>query len=458
MKYLPQLIAAGMILSTSTIAQAAASNTDTAASTTHADSNAALAQVQATFDKNYPALEAMYKDIHEHPELAFQEKRTAAILAKKMRALGFDVTENVGKTGVVALYRNGPGPVVLIRTDMDALPMEEKTGLPYASRVQQEVDGNTYFVDHSCGHDIHMAWWVGTAEALLAMKDRWHGTLMFVAQPAEEVISGAKAMLDDGLFTRFPKPDYGFGAHIGADTLGTISVKQGVISSASDRISVRFHGVGAHGSMPDKSIDPIMQAGHFITGVQSTISRQKDPKKFGVVSVGSIHAGSVANIIPDHADLQLTLRSFDPETRKIINDGVVRTAKAAADMERAPAPEVEHVYGTGSVVNDPDLAARAATVLKGALGDSRVAFIPASEPGGTASEDYSEFVTAGMPNSVYFWIGGTPPETIAKYKSEGKPVPVNHSPYFAPSPKGSIKAGIETLTLATLMVAGTDAQ
>lgn len=444
MKKLPYLALLGTIMAASAPAHAADAS----------GAEKTLAQIDASFERSYPALEAMYRDIHSHPELAFQEQRTAALLAQRMRALGFEVTEHVGKTGVVAIYRNGPGPVVLIRTELDALPMEEKTGLPYASKAQQSVDGATYFVDHACGHDIHMSWWVGTAQALLAMKDRWHGTVMFVAQPAEEIISGAKAMLDDGLFTRFPRPDYGFSAHIGPEPLGQVTVKQGVMSSASDTVYITFHGVGVHGSMPDKGIDPIMQAGHFITDVQSVISRQKDPKQFGVISVGSIHAGSVANIIPDHADLQLTLRSFDPEVRKIINQGVITAAKAAADLERAPAPDVKHVFGTGSVINDPALSAQAATMLKGALGDGRIKLVPASEPGGSASEDYSEFVTAGMTKSVYFGIGGYDPAMIAKYKADGKPLPVNHSPYFAPSPEGSIKTGVETLVLATLMVAG----
>jgi hippurate hydrolase len=213
---------------------------------------AAKARIDASLDKNYPELDALYKDIHSHPEVGFQEERTAAILAAKMRKLGFEVTEHVGKTGVVAVYKNGPGPVVLVRTELDALPMEEKTGLSYASRFQQTVDGKLTFTDHACGHDSHMAWWVGTAQALLAMKDQWHGTLVFIGQPAEEIISGAKAMLDDGLFTKFPKPDYAFAAHVGPGPVGEVSIKQGVVTSASDTLAVTFHGVGAHGSMPNE--------------------------------------------------------------------------------------------------------------------------------------------------------------------------------------------------------------
>ncbi|MBB3174356.1 hippurate hydrolase [Endobacter medicaginis] len=417
------------------------------------DAAAAKARIDAELDRDYPALEALYKDIHQHPEIGFQEVRTAALLAERMRRLGFTVTEHVGRTGIVAIYRNGPGPVVLVRTELDALPLEEKTGLAYASHAQQSVDGKLTPVAHACGHDSHMAWWVGTAEALLAMKDQWHGTLMFVGQPAEEIISGAKAMLDDGLFTRFPRPDFGFAAHVGPAPIGQITVKQGVTSSATDTLLVTFHGVGAHGSMPDKSIDPIVEGAHFVDDVQTVISRQKDPQKFGVITVGSFNAGTVANIIPDHADLQLTLRSFDPDVRKLLTDGVATTAKAVADMAHAPAPEVKHAFGAGSVINDPDLSASAAGMLKTALGAGHVTLVPATLPGISASEDYSEFVAAGMAKSVYFGIGGYDPKTIAQYKAEGRPLPVNHSPYFAPVPEPTIRTGVETLTLAVLMVA-----
>ena len=263
--------------------------------------------IDAVIDRNWADLDALYIDLHSHPELGFQENRTAALLAARMRKLGFSVTEHVGHTGVVAVWHNGAGsgrgPVVLVRTEIDALPLEEKTGLAYASRVQQTTaDGTQTFVTHACGHDNHMAWWIGTAEALIAMKDQWHGTLVFVAQPAEEMVSGAKAMLADGLFTRFPKPDYGFAAHVDAGLAGTVHVKQGPTTSAVDTINIRFIGVGAHGSMPDRSIDPIVEGAHFVTDVQSVIAREKDPWKFGVVTVGAFHAGTVSNIISDHAD------------------------------------------------------------------------------------------------------------------------------------------------------------
>jgi len=411
------------------------------------------ARIDAVLDKNYPALDALYRDIHEHPELAFQESRTAALLAARMRGLGFTVTEQVGRTGLVAILRNGAGPTVLVRTELDALPLLEKTGLSYRSTAQQSVDGKQMPVDHACGHDIHMAWWVGTAEVLSEIKARWHGTLMFVAQPAEEVISGAKAMLADGLFTRFPKPDYAFAAHVGPEPTGTVTVKQGVMSSASDTVAITFHGLGVHGSMPDKGIDPIVEGARFVEDVQTVISRQKDPQKFGVITVGSFNGGTVANIIPDHADLQLTIRSFDPDVRALLNDGVATTAKAVADMAHAPAPDVRHLFGAAPVVNDPALAARAAALLENRLGAGNVKLVPSYLPGGSASEDYSEYVAAGVRQSVYFGIGGYEAATIALYKTEGKPLPVNHSPYFAPAPEASIRTGVETLTIAVLMVA-----
>ena len=420
-----------------------------------ADALATRAAIDAGVDRAWSDLDALYVDLHSHPELGFQENRTAALLAQRMRKLGFVVTEHVGKTGVVAVYRNGAGPVVLVRTELDGLPMEEKTGLAYASRAQQPgEDGKPTFVAHSCGHDNHMAWWIGTAEALVAMKDRWHGTLVFIGQPAEEMVSGARAMLDDGLFTRFPRPDYGFAAHVDPGLAGTVHVKQGPTTSAVDTIVISFKGVGAHGSMPDRSIDPIVEGAHFVTDVQSVIAREKDPWKFGVVTIGAFHAGSVSNIIPDHADLQLTLRSYDPDVRRILNDGVERTARAEADMARAPAPDIRHTFTASPVINDPALAAATAARLKAAFGDDKVTLVPEAAPGWTASEDYSELVKAGMTHSVYLAIGGYPQATIDRYRAEGKPLPVNHSPFFAPDHTAAIRTGIEALTLAVLGVTG----
>jgi hippurate hydrolase len=410
--------------------------------------------INGVLDKDYPQLDTLYKDIHNHPEVAFQENRTAALLAADMRKLGFQVTEHVGKTGIVAIYRNGPGPTVLIRTELDALPMEEKTGLPYASHAQQTVDGKLTFVDHACGHDAHMASWVGTAEALIALKNQWHGTLMFVGQPAEEAIDGAKAMLADGLFTRFPKPDYAFAAHVGPTAFGTVTIKDGMESSNSDAVDIVFNGRGAHGSMPDKGIDPILMGAHFVSDVQAVISREKDPQAFGVITVGSFQSGTVENIIPDKAELKLTLRSYTPAVRKVLLDGVTTTAKAVSAMANAPEPTITYLHGTASVKNDSALAARANTVLTAALGDE-VTFIPVTAPGITASDDFSEFVDAGVP-AVFFGIGADDPKMLAEYQAQGKPVPVNHSPYFAPVPEPTIRSGVIVLTLAVMMVAGAE--
>jgi hippurate hydrolase len=397
-------------------------------------------------------LDSLYKDIHAHPEVAMQETRTAALLAAEMRNLGFTVTEHVGKTGVVAIYRNGSGPTVLVRTELDALPMEEKTGLPYASRAQQVVNGKSSFVAHMCGHDSHMAWWVGTAQVLLAMKDQWHGTLMFVGQPAEEAIGGAKAMLADGIFTRFPKPDVGFAAHVTISPVGTVIIKDGVVTSASDSVEIVFHGRGAGGSNPHMSIDPIVMGAHFVSDVQSIISREKDPQQFGVVTVGAFQAGTVNNVIPDSATLKLTLRSYSPEVRQLLRAGVERTANAVAGMANAPAPTITDVRSTAAMINDSALAAKSASVMKAALGDA-VTFEPAYLPGATASDDYSELINAGVP-SVFFDIGGEDPQLLADYKARGEPVPENHSPFFKFVPEPTIRTGVTVLTLAVLMAAG----
>ncbi len=395
-----------------------------------------------------PALDALYKDLHEHPELGFKELRTAALLANRMRKLGFEVTEKVGGTGVVAIYRNGDGPTVMVRTDLDGLPMEEKTGLPYASRVKTEYNGKPTFVTHACGHDVHMTWWIGTAEALLKVKDQWHGTLMFVGQPAEELVSGADAMIKDGFLSRFPKPDYGFAAHVSTSPTGTITIKEGAATSAVDGLEIIFKGRGGHGSMPQTTIDPIIEASRFVTDVQTVISREKDPAEFGVVTVGVFQAGSVGNIIPDEARLQLSMRSFSPKVRELLLDGVKRTADASAAALKAPSPEIRHLVGAASVLNDTALTAKTADALRRAGGDE-VVVIPLSAPGSSGSEDYSAFVEAGIP-SVYMMIGGFDAALIEDYKRRGEPVPSNHSPFFAPDAMKAVKVGVSALSISVI--------
>jgi len=408
------------------------------------DVSALKGTIAASLERDYPALDALYKEIHAHPELAFQEVKTAAKLAAEMRALGFEVTEKVGKTGLVALYRNGEGPTIMVRTELDALPMEEKTGLPYASRDRATWNGRETFVAHSCGHDVHMASWIGTAKTLVGLKDKWHGTLMFIAQPAEEIVEGAKAMIADGLFTRFPKPDVGLALHDGGFAHGEVTYRIGVGSSSADGLFIRFHGRGGHGSAPHTTIDPVMMAARFVVDVQSVISREKDPTEFGVVTVGAIHSGTTGNIIPDEALVVGTIRSFKPEVRAKILEGTERTAKAVAAMAGAPPPDIKLEEGTKAVVNDDAVVSAAAPVLKAAFGDRL-----RTSPPGTASEDYSEYVNAGIP-SMFFNIGVYDPERVAAARNGGPPLPSNHSPQFAPVPKPTIETGVTAMTLAVL--------
>ena len=427
----PVLAAALMVAATCASAQAA--------SPLHA-------QVTPIVNGMYPSLEVLYKDLHANPEIAFQEVRTAGKMADEMRKLGFEVTEKIGGTGVVAIYKNGVGPTVLVRTELDALPMEEKTGLPYASKAKTQLNGRESFVAHSCGHDIHMASWVGTARTLMAMKDQWKGTLMFVAQPAEETVSGAKAMIKDGLFTRFSKPDFAFALHTSPSPYGFVGYKVGAISSNSDSLEITFKGRGGHGSAPDKTIDPITIAARFITDVQTVVSREKDPAEFGVVTIGAIQGGTVGNIIPDSVVLRGTIRSYSPEVREKLLAGVRRTANAAAMMGGAPEPVVDLTSGGLAVVNDGAVVGRTVAALKGALGDAQVVAVPAI----TASEDFSEFVNAGVP-SMFFFVGVLAPDEVAASKKPGgKPLAFNHSPFFAPVPEPSIKTSVEAMSIAVL--------
>jgi hippurate hydrolase len=401
--------------------------------------------IAASFESDYPTLDALYKDIHTHPELAFQEVKTAEKLGAAMRAIGFEVTEHVGKTGLVAIYRNGDGPTIMVRTEMDALPMEEKTGLPYASHDKTIWQGKETFVDHSCGHDIHMASWVGTAKTLVGLKDQWKGTLMFIAQPAEEIGAGALAMIYDGLFTRFPKPDFAFGLHDQPFPYGYINYRVGIGSSSSDGLAIKFRGRGGHGASPQYTVDPIMLAARFIVDVQSVISREKDPTEFGVISIGAIHAGTAPNIIPDDANLLGTIRTFKPEVRAKMLAGIERTAKAVAAMSDAPPPEIMITEGAKPVINDPAVVATAEKVLKVAFGDKFRLSPPA-----TASEDFSEYAGAGVP-SMFFNIGVYEMERfVAAQNKSGPPLPANHSPEFAPVPKPTIETGVTAMTLAVL--------
>lgn len=386
----------------------------------------------------YPQLDAIYKDLHAHPEIAFQEERTAARLAAEMRKIGFEVTEKVGKTGVVAIYKNGAGPLVLVRTEMDGLPMEEKSGLPYASK-----NGAA----HSCGHDVHMTAWLGAARALVSLKAQWKGTLMFIGQPAEETVSGAKAMLEDGLFKRFGKPDYAFALHSWPLAYGTIGYNSGAVSSNSDAIEITFKGRGGHGSAPDKALDPITIAARFVVDVQTVISREKDPKEFGVVTIGAINGGTVGNIIPDTVKVRGTIRTYSPAVREKILAGVRRVANASSAMADAPAPDVQLIPGGLAIDNNDALVTRTEGVLKQAFGDANVSRMPAM----TASEDFSQYVNQGVPG-MFFFTGVYDPKVVAEADKGGKPVAFNHSPYYAPVPEPSIKTAAQAMTLAVMNV------
>jgi len=405
-------------------------------------------QVASRVDTMYPWLDATYKDLHAHPEIAFQETRTAGKLAAEMRKLGFTVTEKVGKTGIVAVLKNGAGPTVLVRTELDGLPMEEKTGLPYASRARTQAGDN--FVTHSCGHDVHMASWLGAARTLTELKSQWHGTLVFIAQPAEEVVGGAKAMLADGLFTRFPKPDYAFALHSWPLAYGTVGFNDGPVSSNSDALEIEFRGRGGHGSAPDKAIDPIAIAARFVVDVQTVISREKDPKEFGVVTIGAIQGGTVGNIIPDKVQVRGTIRSYNPEVRAKLLDGIRRVANASSAMAGAPAPDVQLIPGGAAIVNNEQLVLKTEAVFKDAFGADKAQRMPAM----TASEDFSAYANEGVP-SMFFFTGIYAPDAVAEAaRPGGKPVAFNHSPFYAPVPEPSIKTASQAMSLAVLNVMG----
>lgn len=405
------------------------------------------ARIDEFLDGAYPRLDRLYKEIHAHPELGFAETRTAGLLAKQMRALGFDVTERVGKTGIVAIYRNGAGPTVMVRTELDALPVKELTGLPYASQAQTQWNGRSTYVMHACGHDLHMASWVGTAGALLTMKAAWRGTLMFIAQPSEESISGAEAMLKDGLFERFPKPDAAFALHNAAYAYRTVHYRPGVLTSNSDDIAIAFKGRGGHGADPSKTIDPVLMAARFVVDVQSVVSREKDPQQPGVVTIGAIEGGSAGNVIPGQVVVRGTIRNYDDGVRAKLKEGVARVARSVAAMAGAPDPDIEiGRQQADAVVNDPALTASSGEVFRAAFGDKAIL-----DPNPiTASEDYSLFVKAGVTRSLFFLIGVYDPDRIAAADRGGPPLAFNHSPHYAPVPEPTIRTGVEAMTLAVL--------
>jgi amidohydrolase len=399
----------------------------------------------------YPDAHALYLDVHQNPELSSHETQTAAKLAGRLRGLGYEVTEHVGGTGVVAIMKNGAGPTVMLRTELDALPVEEKTGLSYASKVHAKDNaGHDVPVAHACGHDLHMAAIVGTATIMVHSKDTWHGTLMLIGQPAEETIGGAKGMLDDGLFTRFPKPDAAVAMHVGnLLPAGMVGVVPGIYNTNADSLRITIYGKGGHGSAPHTAIDPIVIAARTILALQTIASREVKPGEMAVVTVGYIQAGTKNNIIPDQAELGLTVRTRKADVRQQVLAAIARISKAEAEAAGAPrAPSIEHYEGTELVYNDPALAQRLRGVLESALGKGNVVM---EEPI-TASEDFSYYVAQGIPG-FYFSLGGADPEKFAQAKAAGTMLPSNHSPLFAPDVDPALHTGIaaEVAVLRSLL-------
>ncbi|WNG59252.1 amidohydrolase [Archangium gephyra] len=403
-------------------------------------------------DALYPELDALYKDLHQNPELSHQEEKTAAKLAERLRALGFEVTPKVGGHGVVAVLRNGKGPTVLLRTDMDALPVEEKTGLPYASKAMAKDDtGQSVPVMHACGHDVHMTAWVGTATLLARTKDRWRGTLVMVGQPAEERGSGARGMLADGLYKRFPKPDFAVALHNSASAVaGSIEYVAGYALANVDSVDITLHGKGGHGAYPHTTVDPIVLAARTILSLQTLVSREKHPLEPAVVTVGSIHGGTKHNIIPDEVKLQLTVRSYKPEVRKQLLAGIERVANAEAAAANAPRkPEVSVTEGTPATYNDPELTKRLVGAITRVLGKENLREATPVMGG----EDFSEYGLAGVP-AVMLWLGTVEPKRHAEAKAAGETLPSLHSPLFYPDRERTLRTGVTSLTTAALELLG----
>jgi amidohydrolase len=391
-------------------------------------------------DAAYPEAHALYLDIHQNPELSAHEVQTAAKLTGRLRELGYEVTEHVGGTGVVAVLKNGAGPTVMLRTELDALPVEEKTGLAYASKVHTKDDaGHDVPVMHACGHDLHMAAIVGTATIMAHSKNTWYGTLMLIGQPAEETIGGAQGMLADGLLTRFPKPNVAVAMHVGnLLPAGKVGIVPGVYNTNADSLRVTIYGKGGHGAAPHTTIDPIVIAARTVLALQTIVSREVKPGEMAVVTVGYIQAGTKNNIIPDQAELGLTVRTRNAEVRKQVLAAIARITKAEAEAAGAPRePLIDHYEGTDLVYNDPALAGRLRGALQSALGKDNVVM---EEPI-AASEDFSYYVAQGIPG-FYFSLGGADPEKFAQAKAAGTMLPSNHSPLFAPDVDPALRTGI----------------
>lgn len=403
---------------------------------------------------DYGYLGPLFTHFHQNPELSFMETKTAARMTEELRKLGFEVTTGVGGTGLVAMMENGDGPQVLVRADMDGLPVAENTGLSYASQARQvNINGVEMPVMHACGHDMHMTSLVGTARRLVAMRDQWRGTLMLVGQPAEERIGGAKAMVDDNLYERFGRPDYALALHVAAgEPAGQVIYGSGLTYSSSDSVDIRVYGTGTHGASPHLGNDPIVLASQIVTALQTLVSREISPLEAGVVTVGSFHAGNKHNIISDHADLQLTVRSNDEAVREKLLQGIKRIAEnmgrvAGLPEDRLPKVDLS-IESTPTTYNDEALAARLGAVFEQTFGADGTA--PAIQRG-MGAEDFPYFTNVEPPiPGFYFAIGGTAQADLDAQENGGPRVAGHHSPFFKIEPESSIKSGVRAMTVAVL--------
>ena len=400
-------------------------------------------------DALYPQLDALYLDLHQSPELSMKEVKTAARLAAELKKLGYEVTTGVGGTGVVGVLRNGKGPTVLLRTELDALPVEEKTGLPFASKVTSvNPAGQTVPVMHACGHDAHMAGWTGAATLLSRSKDRWRGTVLMVGQPGEETVAGARAMLADGFLQRFPRPDFAVAVHDSSDKpSGKVFFVPEYGMAGVDSVDVTLYGRGGHGAKPNTTVDPVVLAARTVLAWQTLISREKDPLEPAVLTVGSIHGGTKYNIIPDEVKLQLTVRTFKPEVRKLMLEGIERIARAESAAALSPKePLVRFSESQGATYNDPALTRRLAAVLSRELGEGNVKEAAPE----MVAEDFGEFGKAAGVPSVLFRVGAVEPAKYQAAMKDGTPLPSLHSSGFAPDRERTIKTAATTLTLCAL--------
>lgn len=426
-------------------------------------SGAAFAQqsLDALIDRDIASLVATYKVLHAAPELSRQEQKTAAFFAGQLRGLGFTVTERFGKYetpahtsyGVVAVMKNGPGPTVLIRTDLDGLPVDEKSGLPYASKVRSKNDaGEEVSVMHACGHDVHITNMLGTAKVLSELKQLWSGTLVIIGQPAEEVVAGARAMLRDGLYEKFPKPDFAIALHDSSELeAGKVGYTSGYAMASSTSVDVKIRGVGGHGARPETTKDPIVMAAEIVLALQTIASRERSPIDPVVVTVGSIHGGSKHNIIPDEVNLQLSVRAYKEEVRTKILASIERIAKgiaiaAGVPEELAPIVKISGTQVTPATYNDPVLTERLASVFKKTLGEDNVVIVPQA----MVSEDFGAFSLQQSIPSTLFWLGAVDPAKVKQSRETGSQLPSLHSALFAPAPEPTLRTGIKAMSAAVL--------